>query len=300
MHPRSISHRLLASLVAASVTTAATLMAILMAPAAAAAIPGFTMEVDSTSTDSTSPKSLLVQCPPGTIVIGGGGFISGTGGAEDRILLVAMRPIVTYFGFGYQIIAAEDEIGTDEGWVLATRALCAPPPPGLEYVWEHAASSSAPSRTVTAACPDGKNVLGTGGMISGPTGQIALRSIVPTPDPPTAVSVAAHEDATGTNGTWSLTSWAICADPLPGLQLVTETATGSSSALEAVTCPAGTYVYGVGAQVGGDPTHVRLHAADPHYFGFSDYPNAAGALAGDDGTVTDQRWRLTAIGVCAY
>ena len=53
----------------------------------------------------------------------------------------------------------------------------------------------------------------------------------------------------GVSGSWSLTTTAICADPIPGIQVVSQVV---NAATAAVACPTGFSVYGAG--VGGSLT----------------------------------------------
>lgn len=301
MRIRPITHRLVACLLATILTAAAAVAATLVAPAPAVAVPGLTA-VEAHSIDgSGSPKSVIAQCPAGTTVIGGGGYITGGSAIAKRSYLVAMRPVVTVFGTGYQVIGTEDEIGDDGGWVAFATAICAPEPPGLEYVWGQSAYNSASLKTAPAYCPDHKFVLGAGAAINGAAGEVGLRYVVPTPDPPDAVIAQAHEVKAGTSASWSLTSWAVCAYPPPGLERVVEVGVNNDDIkwVDIVTwveagCPRNKELLGVGGQADGDPRHVALRGASPMWF-----PSEARAWAQQDGTQANEDVDIAAIAICA-
>jgi hypothetical protein len=107
----------------------------------------------------------------------------------------------------------EDEDGFAGDWGVAAIAVCASPPPGLQRV---AATSEFHSegevKTVSARCPAGKNLLGTGAEITGGGGQVVLDDILPNAAL-TSVLATGVEDQNGFAGDWSVTSYAICANP---------------------------------------------------------------------------------------
>ena len=50
-------------------------------------------------------------------------------------------------------------------WAVDANAICANPPPGLQLVTAASEPDSEEFKTVTATCPTGKNLIGTGGEI---------------------------------------------------------------------------------------------------------------------------------------
>ena len=87
--------------------------------------------------------------------------------------------------------------------------------PGLQRTIKASVSDSSTSKTVTARCPAGKQVLGGGGTVTGGRGQVVLERLQPvqatTGD---RFVVGAREDGTGYSGSWRLTAYALCANPL--------------------------------------------------------------------------------------
>lgn len=95
---------------------------------------------------------------------------------------------------------------------------------------------------MTATCPPGKQLLGGSGAIVGGSGQVYLDGIKPDAAL-TSVTVEAVEDGDGFTGSWRLRAFAICADPVAGLQrVVAQSFNSDSSRTEQViaTCPVGT------------------------------------------------------------
>ncbi|OHV32469.1 hypothetical protein BCD49_30040 [Pseudofrankia sp. EUN1h] len=101
----------------------------------------------------------------------------------------------------------------------------------------------------TANCPPGKQVLGAGAEAKGAPGQVLLEEIKPLPSGLGATTSATPRDGSKT-AQWSVTAYAICADPLPNLHLV-ENVNDSHFEDKSVTatCPPGQRVVGGGASI---------------------------------------------------
>jgi len=105
--------------------------------------------------------------------------------------------------------AVEDANGTTGTWAVQAIAICARPPSGLERVVA-VSPSEIPNKSVTATCPTGKRVLGTGGELAGADGRVVLDGIVPDGEL-RSVTANGVKDETGVAGEWSVTAYAICA-----------------------------------------------------------------------------------------
>jgi hypothetical protein len=107
----------------------------------------------------------------------------------------------------------EDEFATDDSWSVHATPMCATGPPGLQRA---AATSQvgpeAEFNSVTATCPAGKNLLGTGGEVPGGFGVIVIDEIRPDATL-TAVTVTGVRGTNTTGAGWSVTAYAICANP---------------------------------------------------------------------------------------
>ncbi len=212
---------------------------------ASAAVTGLG-RVIATSDFSSSDKSVTARCPAGKQLLGAGGEIVGAGGQvgfEDITPSAALTSVV--------VRGREDQNGHAFDWVLSAYAICATAPPGLERVVATSATSSA-DKSVTAVCPAGKRLLGTGADRTGGAGQVTLTSMTPNAAL-TSVTASAAEDLDGTLADWSLNAYAICANPVAGRERISApSALDSSSPKPAVaTCPAGKQLTGIGGRIGG-------------------------------------------------
>jgi hypothetical protein len=86
--------------------------------------------------------------------------------------------------------------------------------PGLVRISVTSASNSTDFRSITATCPVGKVLVGTGYEITGGTGEVVVDDFTPNGGagtaPTSVISGAYEEDAFA--GNWDLRSYAICAD----------------------------------------------------------------------------------------
>jgi hypothetical protein len=168
--------------------------------------------------------------------------------------------------------------------------------PGLQLVSAESGNTSIQSKSVTATCPAGKKVLGTGGAILGATpGDVMIADIKPVADL-TGVMVVGTEVGLGTPEPWSVKAYAICATPPPGLILVSaDTANTSESKGLVLNCPEGKKVLGVGGEISNGETgwiglqRVRIESATK--------VRVRGFEIG--GTGTTSNWSVTAHAICA-
>jgi hypothetical protein len=257
-------------------------------PTGASAVVTDAVRVETLSaTDSASTKSVTSSCPAGKQVLGGGGdVISGSGQVIfDDLTPAADLKSVTVKG-------AEDETGFAAGWTVRALAICATPPPGLQRVSATSPLNSS-NKSVTATCPAGKRVVGTGADINAGNGQVAIDDMTPNAGL-TAVTVQALEDQNGQAGPWNVTAYAICANPIAGLERVT-----ASSALDSNTsknimasCPGGKGTVGTGSDINAgtgqvQQTQVFAGAARSDMFAREDEDGFAGP------------WSITAFAICA-
>lgn len=259
---------------------------VLVAASPVHAIPGLVSVSAISAIDSSTTKTATATCPSGTTVVGGGGYAYALGGQP---FITGLRPIVSIFGTGYQTTATEDASGFAGNWYAYTYALCAPAPPGLSYQWTVSPTNSQSARTATTTCPAGTHVLSTGAAIGGGGAHVALRSVLPSANL-AQLTAQAHEGENGYGGSWSLTSWAICAD-VPGLERVIAYPTSYPTSATAV-CPAPKRVHGAGGSVNGAAAEVRLRGVYPSM-------NSAFAVGGEDGSGYPGTWYPTAVAICA-
>ncbi|HEX8103615.1 MAG TPA: hypothetical protein VF533_13450 [Solirubrobacteraceae bacterium] len=245
--------------------------------------------VTKTTAPTSATKTATATCPAGKRVTGAGVDLSTRDG---RVLIDYIRPDATLTSV--TVSAHEDEALYAPGWTLTAYAVCAPAPAGLQRVAATSASSSA-AKGVTATCPAGKRVLGTGGELAGAPQQLHLHGLVPSPDL-TKVTVDAFEDETGTAKSWSVTAYAICGTPAQGVALRTRTGAYASGSprFAARPCEPGEVPVGMGGSItGGTGNQLTLQAIHPTID-----DRGPGVVAAEDRTGTAGTWSLTAYTIC--
>jgi hypothetical protein len=254
---------------------------------ASAAVTGLE-RVSATSPSNSSNKSVTAFCPSGKRVVGAGGQIAGGGG---EVILGFVRPDAPLTTVAVQ--GREDENGTAATWSVTAFAICATPPPELERV-AAASPSNSSNKSVTATCPAGKRLLGTGAEIEGGGGQAAPNDVIPG-STLKAATVQGLEDENGTGVSWRARAYAICASPVAGLERVVATSpTNSANKVVTATCPAGKQVVGAGGELGGGGGEVVLHDLTP----VGDLQDVVDSgLEDEDGTSAN--WFARAFAICA-
>lgn len=171
--------------------------------------------------------------------------------------------------------------------------------PGLTRVTKVSASNSNTSKQIAAVCPAGKRVLGGGAEIVNGQGQVVLQQLQPrrtaTDD---RFVVGAREDGDGFVGAWRLRAFAICADPLPGQQIIASTAPLSSDPQQSIVglCPTGQREVGFGGKINNGAGQVR--PTDLYdFFGPPSSLLIVGAREDPDGYAG--QWSLSSYTICA-
>lgn len=189
-------------------------------------------------------------------------------------------------------------------WILLA-ALCATPLsatasiPGHEVIVVRSRTDSLGVKSVQAVCPSGKNVVGVGGSVGAFLPGLIMTEVFPDATL-TSVTVVGREEEGGTTAQWSLYAYALCAEPLPGLQLVTRTSVYGSSAVRAlkVICPAPKKLLSAGARIDGAGGEVMLSAVRGQPFS-APLPSTAFVRATEDGTGASANWGLIGYAICA-
>jgi hypothetical protein len=274
-------------------TTSALFAATVLVAPAALAVPGLLLVSASSPYDSSASKRVRAVCPAGRQVVGvAASVLNGLGQA----ILTGYRP-ASAGSLSYADAAAhEDLTGYAGSWSLTAWALCALPVPGWQIVSATSASGSPSNATAIATCLPGQRPLGLGGWIDNPgLGQVILNDTYVT-STDTATGAIGIEDELGFAGLWTVSAYAICADPVPGRQVVTSVSSLDSISPKSVSvsCPMGTTVHGLGARISGSIQDTTLDdllpSANLASVTFSAFEDEDGEPGG---------WQLRGILVCA-
>lgn len=194
-------------------------------------------------------------------------------------------------------------VATAVAAVIATQALvqlagAAPASalPGLQVVSVASGFDSLASKSITANCPAGKKVVGGGGRVNAAGGKAGVTELSPVTGTIDGFKATGFETDNGFAGTWSIQAYAICANPITGLQVVSKTKAPSSSdfQLEAIGCPTGKRVIGTGARINNPAGQVALQAKG------TNNPDATfgSVSAYEDIDGFSGNWGLTAFAIC--
>jgi hypothetical protein len=151
--------------------------------------------------------------------------------------------------------AAAAVVALSAAWQVPGRGMAsAATLPAAEVVSVVTPFDSTANKSIAAVCPPGKRVIGGGGRVSGGQHVVLTRLEPVSTSGPTgrdSYVVAASEDQAGFTGTWALQAYAICADPLPSLQIVSNISIPGSEAFQGidVSCPAGKFAVGAGGRI---------------------------------------------------
>jgi hypothetical protein len=279
-----ITRRLSPSIVLAIVALAA---AWACAETASAAVPGLHLVTAGSDLNSVN-KGQSAVCPSGERAVGGGGRITFGNG---QVLLDDMVPSDTAF----RAFGREDQDGFQFGWGVSASAICASPVPGIVVVSGPSPVNSE-DKPARATCPADKRVIGAGAELNGGQGQVTLDDVIPKT---TTVDVRAREDRDGLATNWSVTAYAVCANPLPGLEIVPKTSATDSFASKSIAanCPPGKKLLGGGGEItfGSGGTEVVLTEVRPNGSTLTSMIAGASEIQGG----STRNWNLTAYAVCA-
>ncbi|WP_431931366.1 hypothetical protein [Micromonospora sp. RP3T] len=274
---------------------------VVVAPAtpASAAVPGLVRISVVSATNSTDFKTVTATCPAGKVLTGTGYELNGAGG---EVIVDDLRPNGGVATAPTAVTVGAYEADAFAGnWSLTGYAICANPVPGLVRATVTSASNSNDFRSAIVSCPLGKVLTGTGYEMNGATGEAVVDDLRPNggvATAPTAVTVGAYE-ADAFAGNWSLTGYAICANPVPGLVRATVTSpTNSNDFRSAVAvCPAGKVLTGAGYELNGVTGEGVVDDFRPN--GSSIAPPTAVTSGAYEEDAFAGTWNLTSYAICA-
>jgi hypothetical protein len=180
----------------------------------AAAVPGLGwFSSDFVSGNNSSPRTATAFCPAGQQVISGGVAVND---GTNQVVLTRLEPIHGSTRDRY-VASAEARFGFEGTWSLQAYAICANPLAGYQIVSRTVSPTplSATFAATAAVCPSGKRVIGTGSRILNSRGVVGLQ--LSRASGPLDISRSTARERSNTPINWSLTSYAICANPV-GLQ----------------------------------------------------------------------------------
>jgi hypothetical protein len=266
------------------------LVALVVPAGSASASVAALQRVAQTTVPSSTDKGISATCPPGKRLLGAAG---GPTSLPGRLPLTAMRPDASLTSVF--VAAAEDEAGVSSSWDVTAVGICATPPAGMERAVDTSMATS-DNKTATASCSAGKQVVGVGGEITGAAGEAWLDDLRPNPAL-TSVTVQGVEDETGTAESWSVTAYAICANPVAGLyRLAVETSSTSASKHITPVCPTGTRLLSVGGELFGGAGRMLTSLGPFDFEGLTTFQ----VHASEDHNGTSSSWLLRAFGICAH
>jgi hypothetical protein len=276
----------------AFLAVAATVCAAVAAEPAAAGLTGVQL-VGASSAQDSSNKSATVTCPAGKQVIGAGADTSVFSPSPASLILddIAPNPTLT----NVTASAVESGAGTTVNWSVTALALCAPPPPGLVLNSGPTPDNSS-NKSVTVPCPTGKRLLGTGYNTNGGTGAVLIDDLRPNPEL-TGVTAQALETEGGTGANWNVRVYAICSNPIGGLERVSATsALNSSNKFAQTDCPGGKVATGMGYDTNAGNGEVMIHSA--RWYTGNGKPAGASASGQEDTTGAAGPWNVTSYAIC--
>jgi hypothetical protein len=274
-----------------AVAVALALPTVGLATTASAAVPGLELVSVRGEHNSENVKVQGAPCPQGKRLLSSGARINfGLG----QVGIDKLTPGLS----GTTVISVEDQDGLASNWFVRAYSICADPLPGLQIVQATGPSNSR-NKHMTAVCPVGKRLLGGGGEVLGEESRVSLNDIVPDEEL-TKMRVRGLEDQNATDDDWALRAYAICADPLDGLELVTRHSHLGPHDFKSARadCPSGKRLVGIGGNVtaGGPPIAGQVVLDD-----LTPGPILTTVIVGarEDQDGADGDWRVHAHAICA-
>jgi hypothetical protein len=147
-------------------------------------------------------------------------------------------------------------------------------------------------KSIAAHCDPGQRVIGGSAWLVRADGDVRIVDMIPRTD---YLFVVALEDEDGTNASWQLFASAVCADPIPGMDIVERTSTVTSNLYNSVAadCTGGDQLLGTGYRVNDGDGEVGLDDLKVTS------STRLTVWAYEDGSGYGNTWSVTAFAVCA-
>lgn len=155
------------------------------------------------------------------------------------------------------------------------------------------ASNSSSPKTIVASCPSGSRLYGVSPYVVDGLGDVTLDDVRPNAGL-TSATVTAYENGS-TSQSWAVGVDAICGSPTANLQRVAATSASNSSSPKVIsaTCPSGTRLYGLGAELNGAVGNVFFDDMRPNT-GLTSV-----TIAAYENGSYGSNWTVTAYAICA-
>jgi hypothetical protein len=259
--------RFVALLAGAVLATTGALVGVqLVGVPAANAVTGLVKVNGQTSPiDSQPTKTARANCPAGTRVIGGGGWVNPMTTADTaKVVLVELQPVHPATGPDFYVATGQEVTpNITSNWWVQAYAICASPVSGMHTVTQ---TSTVGAFAAHSLCPPGENPLGGGGRVNNPANHVALVMVTPFADGGRIVAEA-MPDSPSYTGVFTVTSYAVCAPTPPGYEIAFKPSVGlpnDTTKVQFARCPAGKRVHSAAAAIRADvPTGVGLQVAYP-------------------------------------
>lgn len=191
-------------------------------------------------------------------------------------------------------------LATVAGASASVAPAAAAPIPGVQRYKATSAFNTAATKSATAACPAGQQVVGTSFTINVAAGageqHVLLESLLVTGS--TVKATATKDQLSAALRDWSVTAVAHCDDPPPGYQIVVAPSAADSAAEKVAVayCPAGKQVLGVGMSIVNGNGRIALDQLAP---GFADWDRVfAKAFEAHEYDYTGN-WTMNIQAICA-
>jgi hypothetical protein len=199
-----------------------------------------------------NPKWVEANCPPGKLVVGGGGQIQGR--QDWRFFLTGLEPKsaegLKPSRFVASAVAAtsSDPNRPKEKWSMQAVALCVDAAAIQPYqiVSHLSLPTSGVFMSDTARCPAGTVAYSAGGSAPDPWGGFGLQ-MVRTSGPLDIGRATVRAASSSVSQAWRMTTHVVCGPRKDGIAAYGNITDGSSSGLQ---CPAGQQIHGAGGGLG--------------------------------------------------
>ena len=225
--------------------------------------------------NANSPKNVSAACAPGDDIVSVMGQVNN--GAGDVLLT---RAYIDAAGGG--TASGIEAIPTGVAWTVEVTLVCAPAGALVNRsMVQTVSASNMNDKFQTAACPAGDNIVGGGYFLTDAFGNVSIDEVTYNAAM-TQLSVTAYDNAAV--GNYTLTTQAVCADPLPISDYWNATSAlnpTSPKSTNGAPCPIGSQVSAVGGVITGALGAASIATLTPLPVGGGIVAREVGPFAGN-------------------